>query len=54
MLGQGITPQGYHNIADALSLQQLKELMDNAKTHSERIVSALPPHGEFVRRYSAL
>jgi len=51
MMGQGIEPKAYHNIADSLSEKQLSDFMGQAKIHCDRIVAALPPHGEFVRRY---
>ena len=54
MLGQGIAPKGYHNIADSMTKAQLSDFLTRAKQHTNRIVNALPPHGEFVRRYSAL
>ncbi len=53
MMGQGIVPKQYHNIADSLSLPQLKDFLEQAKNHTNTVVAQLPPHGDFVRRYRA-
>lgn len=51
LLGQGVMPRRYHNIADALSREQLQQFLEQAKAHTDQLVARLPNHGEFVRRY---
>jgi tryptophan halogenase len=48
MLGQGVMPQGYHNIADALSADQLTSLLREQSNKAQAIVNKLPPHGAYV------
>lgn len=54
LLGQGVMPERYHNIADALSREQLQQFLGQAKAQTEQLVASLPNHGEFVRRYKEI
>lgn len=49
LMGQGISPQRYHNIADAMSPDQLAQFLLEIENNVSRTVGALPNHGEFVR-----
>ncbi len=52
MMGQGLRPQQYHNIVDALSTEQLKAMMQQTQAQVSAGAQRLPQHGEFVRRYA--
>jgi tryptophan halogenase len=54
MLGQGLKPKGYHNIADAMSSQQLSAYLASTAEQVAKKLQTMPKHHEFVRRYSAL
>jgi tryptophan halogenase len=54
MLGQGLKPKGYHNIADAMSSQQLSAYLASTAEQVAKKLQTMPKHDEFVRRYSAL
>jgi tryptophan halogenase len=49
MMGQGITPAGYHNIADAMTQDQLTQFLSEIQVTVKSTVDALPQHGDFVR-----
>ncbi|GGO64024.1 tryptophan halogenase family protein [Bowmanella pacifica] len=53
MLGQGIQPEAYHPMADALSEAQLNELLDSLRTIFAGTVQRLPAHDEFINSYCA-
>lgn len=48
MMGQGIVPEGYHNIVDSMSTEQLRQFLTDIQVDVERTVAALPNHGAFV------
>ncbi len=48
MIGQGIVPNDYHPLVNALSQQQLDDLMANLTTLVDRTVNKLPSHDEFL------
>jgi tryptophan halogenase len=50
MVGQGLLPQDYHPLVDAISRQQLDHLLDSVKTIVDRTVAGVPAHGEFIAR----
>lgn len=49
MMGQGITPRSYHNIARAMSTEQLQQFLAGIRTKVDKTVAALPPHGVYVQ-----
>ena len=53
MMGQGLMPGGYHNIAEAMGDKQLTTFLAGIKSSVRNSVSTMPSHEEFVRRYSA-
>ena len=48
MIGQGIEPQGYHPLADAMSSEQLVEYHRNIKSIINQVVDKLPKHQDFL------
>ncbi len=52
MMGQGLMPDGYHNIAEAMSEQQLTTFLTEIKRNVHASLNTMPLHQEFVRKYS--
>ena len=48
MMGQGIVPQHYHNIAQSLSNQQMEAFLTGIQRKVADTVDKLPAHGAFV------
>jgi tryptophan halogenase len=48
MMGQGLTPQGYHNIARAMSSEQMTAFLKGIQHEVAQTVAKLPQHGAFV------
>lgn len=53
MIGQGIVPQDFHPLVNALSESQLKELLDNLKAIIATSSDKLGTHEEFLRKVCA-
>jgi tryptophan 7-halogenase len=53
MAGQGITPKGYHPLADQLSHEELSEFMALTRTHTDKLVATMPGHGDFIAQHCA-
>jgi tryptophan 7-halogenase len=51
MLGQGITPQQHHPIADLMDDRELNGFLEDIRTRVERTVAQLPPHAAYVARH---
>jgi tryptophan halogenase len=51
MLGQGITPQQHHPIAELMSDEELKRFLETIRGNVERTVAQLPPHQSYVERF---
>jgi tryptophan halogenase len=51
MIGQGNIPEDHHPLVDALSKEQLDDLMANLKTLINRTVENLPSHDEFLQMF---
>jgi tryptophan halogenase len=51
MLGQGIRPEQYHQIADLMSDGELNGFLEEIRTRVERTVGQLPAHADYVTRY---
>ena len=51
LVGQGVLPQHYHPLADALPRAQLDEFLGNIRTLVERAVASMPGHAEYVARH---
>jgi tryptophan halogenase len=49
MMGQGMEPQGYHNIAQAMSESQMKAFLKGIQHEVAQTVAKLPEHGAFVK-----
>ena len=52
MMGQGIVPRQYHPIVDMMSEAELGAFLRGHRDQARQLVSRLPPHSEFVSRYS--
>ncbi|WP_193162063.1 tryptophan halogenase family protein [Microbulbifer hainanensis] len=48
LIGQGIVPEDYHPLADALSKEQLADLLESLKTLIDGTVKGLPDHKHFL------
>lgn len=51
MLGQGVVPQDYHPLADALSDDQLQEKLANTKKTKMQPMSQIPSHDDFLEMF---
>ncbi|WGL18359.1 tryptophan 7-halogenase [Microbulbifer bruguierae] len=51
MLGQGITPRGYHPLVDAMPEEMFAGRMREIKSVIERSVEAMPAHKQFIARH---
>lgn len=51
MLGQGLMPQGYHPIADALPAEQLDGFLGNIRKIVGQAASTLPSHTDYLARH---
>ncbi|MEE4204495.1 MAG: tryptophan 7-halogenase, partial [Halieaceae bacterium] len=52
MMGQGLTPSGWHNIVDALSREQLAGMMQQIAGKVAAGSQTLPQHQDFVTHYA--
>ena len=48
MFGQGITPQGYHALADVKSEQLIEKMLADIKRVMHGVVDLMPTHEEFI------
>jgi tryptophan halogenase len=51
MMGQGITPQSYHPVAEKLSDEELSRLLATIRDGVARTVKSLPEHAAYVSQY---
>ena len=51
MMGQGITPQSHHPIADKLNDDELSRLLTTIRENVSRTVTSLPVHEDYVAHY---
>ena len=51
MLGQGITPQGYHPVVDKLSDDELLRLMNSIEKEHDHSLARFPSHQQFIDHY---
>ncbi len=51
MLGQGIEPERYHQIADMMGDAELTQFLRNISGSVEAVVRQLPRHQDYLRRY---
>jgi len=52
MMGQGLMPGGFHNIAEAMSEQELRDFLKGARSAVEQTLGNLPKHGDYLRLLS--
>ncbi len=53
MLGQRITPRGYHPLVDALSEEQVAAFLKSVRSTMARCVDAMPGHAQYVAEHCA-
>jgi tryptophan halogenase len=53
MMGQGITPQSYHPVADLMGRQELSNFLGDIHTKVSRTVAGLPQHQAYVEQLCA-
>jgi tryptophan halogenase len=53
MLGQGITPRGYHPAVDWVSEADLKAFVEGTEKIIARCVAGMPRHEDFIARHCA-
>lgn len=51
MLGQGIVPKQYHQVADLMSDEELSRFLNGIKSHVDNTVMQLPKHQAYVEQY---
>ena len=51
MIGQGIVPEQYHQIADMMSQDELKRFLATLKNNVSMNVSQMPSHQQFIDYY---
>jgi tryptophan halogenase len=49
MLGQGLMPERYHPLVDAMSERELSEFMRHIKTGVDNDLARLKPHNEYLK-----
>jgi tryptophan halogenase len=54
LTGQGVTPAGYHPLADQFSAEQLAEFLGLARKHVDHVAGRLPTHADFIARHCAI
>ncbi len=53
MMGQGIVPEQYHPIADAMSPEEQKAFLSGIHNSVQQAVEQLPSHEQFIKQYLA-
>lgn len=53
LLGQGVTPAGYHPIARLMKDAELRQFLGGIRGEVARVVDSLPEHQDFIRSYCA-
>ena len=51
MLGQGIVPRQYHQVADLMGVAELSRFLDQIKSQVDNTVLQLPKHQAYVEQY---
>jgi tryptophan 7-halogenase len=52
MIGQGIRPEHYHLLPEAMPEQDLARFLEGLRTSINRVVESMPPHQQFVDHYA--
>jgi tryptophan halogenase len=53
LYGQGVTPEGYHPLADTMAEDELNLAIARIRAAIKRRVEELPSHGEFIEQCCA-
>ena len=54
MLGQGIYPERYHQVADLMGDGELSQFLDGIRNHINQVVRQLPRHQDYVRQFCGI
>lgn len=54
MLGQGISPENYHPVADLMSSSEVKSFLYKYRESLQMFVQSLPSHREFIDQYCSV
>jgi tryptophan halogenase len=54
MLGQRLEPMSYHHMADMLSAENLRTMLETLSTNIRGAVAKMPTHKEFLEQYCAV
>lgn len=53
MMGQGITPQRHHPVADLMGREELQKFLSDIEVRAQRLVASLPAHQGYVSQLCA-
>ncbi|MEJ2257561.1 MAG: tryptophan 7-halogenase [Woeseiaceae bacterium] len=51
LAGQGLVPEGYHPVADAISEDELRLRLTKIRTGIQNRINSMPGHKEFIRKH---
>lgn len=51
MMGQGVTPEGYHPVVDAMTDDALRDYLEEIRLSTEQKIERFPTHLEFIDYY---
>jgi tryptophan halogenase len=51
MLGQGITPERYHQVVDMMSDKELSEFLNSIRSSVGKTLRQLPSHQVYIEQY---
>ena len=51
LVGQNVMPESYHPMVDALSLDEIRAMVEGVKGVLERSADYMPDHREFIEKY---
>jgi tryptophan halogenase len=52
MLGQGIMPERYHALVDAMTTEELTSFLKQIKANVDRTVAGLPAHADYLKTFA--
>lgn len=52
MIGQGLVPERYHALVDAMTEEELTNFLSQIKANIDRTVASLPTHTDYIQKFS--
>lgn len=52
LVGQGIIPEHYHVVANAMTEVELKKFLEDIRSHVKKTVQKMPSHNDYLQYYS--